>query len=436
MTLVRVSGTCPRQERAFPASLDPTRLNGAIMKTLIYGDRLRQARVLRDVRSGDLAGAAGVTAPTLTKWEQADSLSIEPVALANICRTLQFPEDFFRTRPAPPLNEQDLRFRAPKSTLKREKERLIQFARMAEEVFRWVDSKQQLPPLILPRLKPDHELRAAAAVAREALGLPVDKPIGQLTHAVERAGVPIIRQPVPKDAEPGTNVDKHLGYTAWTGEFWERPIIITRGVPSWERTRWTIAHELGHALLHRSEMVVDREAAEIVANEFANELLAPIDVVTLDLPKVVTLFALIEVKNKWGLSIGALIKHLHSAKVISDDRRDSLQAQLYTRRNPETGTTFGVYEPGWKDRTPEVPGMLQYWLDRTVRTVRPAAVAAVMNLWPADLLAQLLGEPDAAADVSARDVPKTGSANGVIVSLRDRRAASPAARSARRRARL
>jgi Zn-dependent peptidase ImmA (M78 family) len=163
-------------------------------------------------------------------------------------------------------------------------------------------------------------------------------------------------------------------------------------VSSWERTRWTIAHEVGHAVLHRSAFVAERETAETAANSFANELLAPIDAVRPELPKMITLLALTDTKARWGLSIGALIKHLYTSRVIDNRRKDTLQAQLYTRHNSETGTTFGKYEPGWKDRTPELPGMLRYWLERTVRTSQPKAVAALMGIWPADLLSQLLDE--------------------------------------------
>lgn len=362
------------------------------MTTLIYGDRLRQARVLRKIKSTDLAATARTTGSTLTRWEQADTVTVESRTLDDIGEALEFPVTFFQQPPSPPVDERDLRFRAPKSTLKREKEHLIQFARMAEEVLRWVDQKQQLPPVTLPRLTPDHDVVDATRQTRTALGVAADKPIPLLTLAVERTGVPVIRRPTRVDADPATNIEKHLGYTAWAGEFWQRPIIITRGVSSWERTRWTIAHEVGHTVLHRSAVVAERESAETAANSFANELLAPIDAVRPELPKMITLLALTDAKARWGLSIGALIKHLHTSRVIDDRRKDTLQAQLYTRHNPETGTTFGKYEPGWKDRTPELPGMLRYWLERTVRTSQPKAVAALMGMWPADLLGQLLDE--------------------------------------------
>jgi len=394
------------------------------MRTLIYGDRLRQARVLRKIKSMELAAAAGTTGSTLTRWEQAETVTIESRTLESIGKAVSFPTAFFQQPPSPPVDERDLRFRAPKTTLKREKEHLIQFARMAEELLRWVDQKQQLPPVTLPRLDPDQDLDDATRQARTALGVPAEKPIPMLTLAVERTGVPIIRRPTRSNADPATNIEKHLGYTAWAGEFWQRPVIITRGVQSWERTRWTIAHEVGHAVLHRTAVVTERESAEAVANSFANELLAPIDVLRPELPKMITLFSLIDAKAKWGLSIGALIKHLHSSRVIDDRRRDTLQAQLYTRHNPETGTTYGKYEPGWNDRSPELPGMLRYWLERTVRTSHPNAVAALTGMWPADLLGQLLDEQALPGGQPAVPIAKPAAAGDPrVVSLRAHRAA-------------
>ena len=66
-----------------------------------------------------------------------------------------------------------------------------------------------------------------------------------------------------------------------------------------------------------------------------------------------------------------------------------MQAQFLHPPQPRNGHDFGKYEPGWKDRT---PALLRYWLERTVRTSQPKAVAALMGIWPADLLSQLLDE--------------------------------------------
>jgi Zn-dependent peptidase ImmA (M78 family)/transcriptional regulator with XRE-family HTH domain len=363
------------------------------MSTLIYGDRLRQARILRQMSSNELAGILNYSPSTVTKRENSDQFHLDVTRMNLLVKHLGFPEGFFRAPPTAPVVDDDVLFRAPKSTPKREKAYLREFARLAGEVLRWVESKRALPPLLLPTITSRADIASAAADARRALGYSPDIPIKSLTHAVERAGVPVLRRPTPNDDEvPGTNTDKHLGYTTWIGDFWDRPIIVTRGVPSWERTRWTVAHEVGHVVLHRPAVPHEGETAEDEANRFANELLAPIEAVRDELPPTVTLFSLLTTKMRWGISLGALISHLYANRLITTPRRDTLRAQLYARPNPETRTTYGVYEPGWKDRQPEQPAMLRYWLERTMGTAQPEVVAALSNMWPADLLSDMLAE--------------------------------------------
>lgn len=74
-----------------------------------------------------------------------------------------------------------------------------------------------------------------------------------------------------------------------------------------------------------------------------------------EVPAVPTLGDLVDVKAKWRISLGALIIHLRESKLIDEARADTLQRQLYTRVNPETGHTWGKTEPGWNSRTPERP---------------------------------------------------------------------------------
>jgi Zn-dependent peptidase ImmA (M78 family) len=67
--------------------------------------------------------------------------------------------------------------------------------------------------------------------------------------------------------------EKHIAYSARVGEFGERPLIVLRALKSWERTRWSVAHEIGHIVLHADG--VDSDDQEEQANRFASELLAP-----------------------------------------------------------------------------------------------------------------------------------------------------------------
>ena len=387
----------------------------------IYGDRLRQARILRKLSGQELAAALGKTPPTVTRWENIERLHLEDDVLRRMSKSLGFPARFFTSPPMAPVADNDILFRAPKSTLKREKAYLREFSRLVGEVLRWVEVRRPLPPLLLPNLPSDTDVVAATASVRRALGQEPDRPISSLTHAVERAGVPIVRRPVPWRSEdgPGTNSDKHLGYTTWVGDFWDRPIIVTRGVPSWERTRWTVAHEVGHAVLHRSGGAIAREgtSAEDAANRFANELLAPIDAVRESLPATITLFSLVDAKAEWGISLGALIVHLSHNRLISRQRFDTLRAQLYSRNNPHTGTTFGKFEPGWDDRQPERPSMLRCWLESTVGRADPETVSAISGVWPADILKEILVEQRARGPA-----PRTGRGQtSTVVDLASRR---------------
>src|SRR5437879_8243866 len=69
-----------------------------------------------------------------------------------------------------------------------------------------------------------------------------DGPISSITRAVERLGVLVIPLPSLKDCD---------AFAVWAGPAREYPVIgmITGTTP--DRTRMSIAHELGHLVLHR-----------------------------------------------------------------------------------------------------------------------------------------------------------------------------------------
>jgi hypothetical protein len=171
-----------------------------------------------------------------------------------------------------------------------------------------------------------------------------------------------------------------------------------------------MAHEIGHVALHGEKVPTD---AEETASLFATELLAPVKALRHELPVHVTLVSLAEIKRRWGVSIGALIPHLHHNGLIDSERLDTLRKQLYTRTNSATGRTWGKDEPGWDLREIERPKMLGTWIERCIGTLVPAHIASVSGLWPADLIAELLcGQEERAP------APRTATAaGGSVVSM-------------------
>ncbi len=374
------------------------------MRELIYGDRVRTSRVLRSLRTHELAKAADWSTATQSRVEQSPALEISFAELWSVAQRTNFPEDYFRTPPPPSLAPDELLFRAPVRTTKREKLYLTEFARVTGEVLSWLDSSHRLPPVRLPVLPADTDITTAAAQLRHALGLDEQQPIGHLTHLLERIGVTVVLRDIPDekalrstgapltdsaDAAILFNVlrEDHLGYSIRLGELRDRPLIVHRAQKSWEKTRLTIAHEAAHLVLHSRTLPL---TAEYDAYDFAAELLAPSAILAEELPRPVTLRGLVPIKMRYGISLGALIKHLNRHLLISSDRHDMLTSQLYKRRNATTGTTWGRLEPGWDERSIERPGLLRAWTIRSLASAIPNAVATMSRIWPSDFIAALL----------------------------------------------
>jgi Zn-dependent peptidase ImmA (M78 family) len=202
----------------------------------------------------------------------------------------------------------DLLFRAPRSITATEREYLAQFAALAGEFLDELHARAQLPPVRLPVLSPDTAVPHAAESVRQSWGLDADSPIEYLTHEIERSGVAIVvrrlltsSRRILGDEDSTGKLDKHLGYSVRVGEFNTRPLIIVRHSNSWERTRWTLAHEVGHLTLHASGSVTAQREEQ--ASAFASELLAPAAVLADEVSRAPSLAELLPVKAKWGISL-------------------------------------------------------------------------------------------------------------------------------------
>jgi transcriptional regulator with XRE-family HTH domain len=406
------------------------------MSETIFGDRLYQARMLRQRKLADLAELLECSVPTMSKWEHSRTVDISPSQLSLIAENLRFNPHFFSMRPSPPLADNDLLFKAPKNMLKREVGWLKEFVRLTSELLDWFDERRRLPPVkIRLASRSNVDVGEAARQLRTMLSLPEVAPIDYLTHPAERAGIVIVvrrrsfvdggpwaasagdLQLAPDRLEPDIN-ERHEGCSTWVGEFRERPLIVMRGVSTWEKTRWVLAHELGHLSLHAGRMPVSDEA-EDEASRFASELIAPIREITKELPRVVTLARLLELKFTWGISLAALIRHLHDNGAITDQRKRTLYAQLYTRRNPETGRSFGATEPGWDRRSPERPRLIAVWAQHIIGTLVPEVISNASGIFPADLLASILNEQRAASS-PVREKLSAHHVDGEVIHLRDR----------------
>ena len=381
----------------------------------VFGLRVRQARLVRRMTAKAVLEAMGWKGARLTRMERAEVTTVTADELDALSEVLGFPAAFFTTPPVSRVEPEDLSFRAPKATSETEKNRMAQMMALSGDFLLHLDSQHKLPPLtVAPR--PDLDPVQAAAAARDQLGVGPDTPIGDLTHLLERHGVPVMMRGERfsgqgVEANERGRLEKHLGCSTWIGEFKERPLIALRELDSWERTRWTIAHELGHLMLHVGIREVTDEH-EDQASRFASEFLAPFAVVSETVRGTPSLVSLLPVKKRWGISLGALLRHFHDSGGLDVDRYEMLRKQLYTRLNTDTGFTWGRTEPGWNDRAPERPRLMSKWIEFVFGTGSPKEIVSTHQLiWPRDLLAEFtMGQRGASPAVTSSAA--TASAGG------------------------
>ncbi|MDV3128531.1 DNA-binding protein [Mycobacteroides abscessus subsp. massiliense] len=365
----------------------------------VFGARVRQARLLRRMTARSVVEATGWSTSRQSQIEKSLTVRLDDGDVAVLAGLFRFPAAFFSSAPQTRITANELLFRAPKSMTVGEQEFLATFASLAGDFLGELDGRSKLPPVKVPTVSPDElahsSITVAAARLREAMGLEPDEPLDDLMYEAERLGAPVIvRRRVAGEWESefaatgGRSRDeRHLGYSSWVGRLRDRPLLVLRDSDSWERTRFTVAHELGHLVLHSHAYCSVSAADELEANRFATELLAPAGVIAGELPRVMSLLNLRPLKAKWGLSLGSLIMHLRDSGLIAPDRAKMLTTQLHSRINPDTGHTWGMTEPGWADRVPERPRLLRKWVERCYggASVRMLSAREAM-IYPADVL--------------------------------------------------
>jgi Zn-dependent peptidase ImmA (M78 family)/transcriptional regulator with XRE-family HTH domain len=296
---------------------------------MIHGDRVRQAREFRGLTQTELAERVDVRQPTIALIESGLRQPSDGV-LSLIALQTGFPPAYFRQGPPPQFPLGSLLFRAQVSTSARQRTQAQRWGEIVYELITTMESRVVTTnPLRLPRLDAGTPPEEGAQLTRAAFGLAPDRPVPHLTNRIERSGVVVLALP--------TALPKRDAFSVWTDTMPVTPLIaIASGVPG-DRVRFSVAHELGHLVLHSSlkggVAVVEKEA-----DRFAAEFLMPEAGIRDDLAEPVTLSSLAELKPRWGVAIQALAVRAKDLGVITDGQASYLFRQISAR--------------GWRKREP------------------------------------------------------------------------------------
>ena len=197
-----------------------------------------------------------------------------------------------------------------------------------------------------PRQITQDEIEQAAVELRQSWSIG-DGAIGDLTLLAENHGLVISRHPLHEDREDALSKPLLDGVRDY--------VLVNADLSVAVHARFSLAHELGHMVLHRhlteAERLAHHKTLERQANAFAGALLLPRTTFPRDfvVPDV-DVFA--RLKRKWKVSASAMVMRAASLGLVSEDQKKSMQIKI-RRRGWHKG------EPLDGELLPEEPRLLR-----------------------------------------------------------------------------
>ena len=286
---------------------------------MITPTRLQQARELRGFTQTALARQVGVHQSAIAQFETG-RIQPSPEVLDAISRATEFPPAFFTRPSGPTFPLGSLRFRARAAMTARQCRQAWWYAHTLYELMAQMAAQTEYPAPRLPRLTGDPV--AAAAVTRQAIGLPPDQPIGPLIRTLERGGVWVVAIPVA--------LPQRDACSTWAGGDTATPVLVVAATTAGDRRRFSVAHEVGHLVLHQVPQGSPHEL-EQQADVFAAAFLLPEAAMREVLMPPITLTTLADLKVRWGVSLQAMIRRALTLKCLTPSQYRALSAQLGAR---------------------------------------------------------------------------------------------------------
>ena len=294
------------------------------------GEQLKKARVYRGYTVGELAELSGYQRQTISMYENGKSTPIDISVIMNLSRVLNFPPQFF-TDQSVKLSSGSTYFRALLTTNKKYRNQQEQKMEFVAALYSFIQEYVDFPELNLPEIPCDVSPEEAAGILRKHWGLG-DRPISNLIYTVEENGIIVTSFKTETD-----DVDAFSKMIEIEGE--QRYFIgYSSNKTSAARIHFDVAHELGHICLHGwSEDVESLSKEEFKereeqAHRFAAAFLLPESTFRRDViagPYSLPYYK--QLKQKWKVSMAAMIRRAYTLNIISADDYQMLVRTMQRR---------------------------------------------------------------------------------------------------------
>lgn len=297
----------------------------------IIPSRIKQARVSRGYSMADLGNLVGVSRQAISKYEIGTYTPTEAV-LSRIASVLRYEISFFRKPlPSDAASPSTVFFRSRRSTTKKSKEAAKEKIAIFQEIDKYLRQFVSFPKVNLPTIDYHftyeqlniQQIEEFAIAVRNNWGLG-NAPIVNLTNVFQKNGIMI--------SVMNLNNKKIDAFSVWKDAI--PYIFLSSEKYSDVRLRFTLAHELGHLLLHanyineeeiQTKVIFDKIEKE--ADLFAAALLLPATTFSNDIYST-SIDHFINLKKKWKASIGSMIYRCQDLDLLTENQIKYLKDQM------------------------------------------------------------------------------------------------------------
>jgi len=346
------------------------------------GARFAEARQARGLTGVALAEMIGVTPQSVSQYEN-DRAAPRPEVLAAAASSLNLPISYF-IRPAAIVDAAPIFWRCRSTSSKVARERSEIRLVWIRDILNYLNGFLDFPALDLPRIDlpptfreitSDH-LESAAAAVRDHFGTG-HGPMPDLLLEMENHGIVVSRIHMGAEKQDGfSQVPKDMSVPF---------VVLGRDKASAVRQRFDAAHELAHVLAHQSvenkrlNTKADNRIIEDQAHYFASALLLPAEQFLQEL-WAPTLDAMLALKDRWKVSVGAMIKRCEVLGVIDRDNSQRLWIN-YGRRGWRNGEPLDNKIE--KERPRLLRRSVEMLLSEKLQSV--SQILSALNLHPQDI---------------------------------------------------
>jgi Zn-dependent peptidase ImmA (M78 family)/DNA-binding XRE family transcriptional regulator len=278
------------------------------------------ARESRELTQSELAVKTGIPQSTVSKIEHG-LLGIGEDDLKNIAQVLDYPKSFFIRKMDiyPPNIHYRKKATVPVRILARVEAIMNIYKANVEQLLNSVELSQYH----LPNFDDVKNLTAqeSARYLRRFWNIPKGS-IQNLTTLLEQKGIIVIEFDFGTEKIDGRSMITDKGI----------PIIfVNKNIPS-DRKRFTIAHELGHIIMHVFSPLTFEVDVEDEAFTFAAEFLMPQNEIYSFVKGKLTIEKLADLKRYWKVSMQAIVYWAQKMKAITSNQARYLWSQFNSLR--------------------------------------------------------------------------------------------------------